>query len=240
MPIKVLRYGLVPDTGGAGKHRGGLGTLLEFKVFAPNTVVTARNRDRSRFSAWGSNGGRPGATSSFWRNPETNGAIDLGNTDVVALDPGDVILTTACGGGGWGPAWERDARLVLFDVQQGKVSIRSAADDYGVVIRDGAIDETATAARRARLAANAKPGVFAFNAQREAYEREWTSANYDALTEVLATLPVNWRHYMKKRIFAALEEVPAHQRRGDGSEVRRAFELAVGEFPQLRPAQAAE
>ena len=96
VPIKVLRYGLVPDSGGAGKHRGGLGTLLEFKVFAPNTVVTARNRDRTRFSAWGSNGGRPGATSCFWRNPETNGAIDLGNTDVVALDPGDVILVTAC------------------------------------------------------------------------------------------------------------------------------------------------
>jgi hypothetical protein len=45
---------------------------------------------------------------------------------------------------------------------------------------------------------------------------------------------------MKKRIFAALAELPAHQRRGDGSEVRRAFDLAVGEFPQLRPAQAAE
>src|SRR5262249_59812652 len=68
----------------------------------------------------------------------------------------------------------------------------------------------------------------------------WTDANYAALTELLATLPVHWRHYMKKRIFAALAEIPAHQRRGDGSEVRRAFEAAVGEFPQLRPAQAAE
>ena len=57
---------------------------------------------------------------------------------------------------------------------------------------------------------------------------------------MLATLPVHWRHYMKKRIFAALEEVPAHLRRGDGSEVRRAFELAVAEFPQLSPALAAE
>ena len=36
VPIKVLRYGLVPDSGGAGKHRGGL-ALMEFKVFAPNT-----------------------------------------------------------------------------------------------------------------------------------------------------------------------------------------------------------
>ena len=95
-------------------------------------------------------------------------------------------------------------------------------------------------ARRARLAANAKPGVFAFNDQREAYEREWTDANYAVLTEVLATLPVNWRHYIKKRIFAALGELPAHQRRGDGSEVRRAFDLAVAEFPQLSQAQAAE
>jgi N-methylhydantoinase B len=57
---------------------------------------------------------------------------------------------------------------------------------------------------------------------------------------VLATLPVHWRHYIKKRIFAALEELPAHQRRGDGSEVRRAFDLAVAEFPQLGLAQAAE
>ena len=57
---------------------------------------------------------------------------------------------------------------------------------------------------------------------------------------MLATLPVNWRHYMKKRIFAAMAELPVHQRRGDGSEVRRAFELAKAEFPQLRPAQAAE
>lgn len=245
VPIKVLRYGLVPDSGGAGRHRGGLATQLEFKVFAPNTVVTARNRDRTRFSSWGSMGGRPGATSCFWRNQGSNDAIDLGNTDVVPLDPGDVILVTSSGGGGFGPPTERDAKAVLFDVQQGKVSIQAAADDYGVVIRDGAIDETATAARRARLAANVKTtnagsGIFAFNGEREAYEREWTDANYAALTEVLATLPVNWRHYMKKRIFAAMAELPAHQRRGDGSEVRRAFELARAEFPQLRQAQAAE
>ena len=143
--------------------------------------------------------------------------------DPTILDPGDVILVTSSGGGGWGPSWERDAGAVLFDVQQGKVSVEAAADEYGVVIRDGAIDELATAARRARLKANAEPAVFSFNAQRVAYEREWTRANYTALTEVLATLPVNWRHYIKKRIFAALAVLPAQQRRGDGSEVRRAF-----------------
>ena len=58
------------------------------------------------------------------------------------------------------------------------------------------------------------------------------------LIAVLATLPVHWRHFLKKRIFAALDALPASQRRGDGSEVRRAFDLAVAEFPQLAQAQA--
>lgn len=115
----------MPGSGGAGKHRGGLGTLLEFKVFAPDTVVTARNRDRTRFSAWGANGGLPGKTSMFWRNKDSDKAVNLGNTDVVALDPGDTILVAACGGG-WGNPWERDPALVLFDVEQGKVDVAAA------------------------------------------------------------------------------------------------------------------
>ena len=240
VPIKVLRYGLVPDSGGAGKHRGGLGTFLEFKVFTPNTVVTARNRDRTRFSAWGACQGLPGKTSSFWRNPGTDKAEDLGNTDVVALDPGDVILVTSCGGGGFGPPWERDPEAVLFDVRQGKVSLEAAAGDYGVVIRAGVVDATATAARRARMAAGGKPTVFTHNDQRVEYERQWTPENYAALTELLATLPVHWRYYMKRRIFAAMDELPLHARRGDGSDVRRAFALAAEEFPQLRQSLAAE
>ena len=46
VPIRFLRYGLAPDTGGAGRWRGGLATQMEFQVFAPNTRITARNRDR--------------------------------------------------------------------------------------------------------------------------------------------------------------------------------------------------
>ena len=72
VPIHMRRYGLVPDSGGPGRLRGGCGTLMEFQVFAPNTVVTARNRDRSRFAAWGIRGGDAGASSSFTRNPDTN------------------------------------------------------------------------------------------------------------------------------------------------------------------------
>ena len=46
VPIKFRRYGLVPDSGGAGIARGGMSTVLEVEVFTPDTVITARNRDR--------------------------------------------------------------------------------------------------------------------------------------------------------------------------------------------------
>ncbi|MCC6468323.1 MAG: hydantoinase B/oxoprolinase family protein [Alphaproteobacteria bacterium] len=241
VPIHIRRYGLVPDSGGAGKHRGGLGTLLEFQVFAPNTVVTARNRDRTRFSAWGANGGLPGATSLFWRNRDTDKAVDLGNTDVVALDPDDVILVSACGGGGWGNPWERDPALVLFDVQQGKVSATAAEQDYGVVIRDGAIDKPATSVLRARMAAaEREPAHFNFNASRIEYERTWTDANYAVLGELLGTMPVHWRHFLKRRVFEEVAALPPAALRGDGSEVRKGFAIAAQAFPQLRPYLAAE
>lgn len=241
VPIRIKRYGLVPGSGGAGKHRGGLGTFLEFQVFAPNTVVTARNRDRTRFSAWGANGGLPGKTSSFWRNKDSAKPIDLGNTDVVALDPGDTILVAACGGGGWGNPWERDPALVLFDVQQGKVDVAAAEQDYGVVIRDGQVDKAATQVARARMAAAEKAPVhFNYNANRIEYEKIWTEKNYAVMGELLQTLPVHWRHFIKRKIFAEIDALPAQARRGDGSDIRAAFARSIGEFPQLRPFMAAE
>lgn len=51
--VEMLEYGLAADKGGAGEHRGGSGVALTFKVIAPNSVVTARNRDRSRLAPWG-------------------------------------------------------------------------------------------------------------------------------------------------------------------------------------------
>jgi N-methylhydantoinase B len=237
VPIRFRRYGLVPDSGGAGKARGGLATELEFQLFSPNSVVTARNRDRTRFSTWGAMGGDPGATSSFWRNPGSEHAEDLGNTDVVNLDPGDIIRIKAAGGAGWGPAWERDPALVIRDVAEGKVSVEAAARDYGVVLRDGALDAAASESARAQLAAAAAsraPAHFRFNPARDAYEREWTDASYAALAAVLAMLPVHWRHFVKRRIFDRVAAMPAAERRADGGHVRAIFAEAIASFPELR------
>lgn len=226
VPIRILRYGLEPDSGGAGLHRGGLATVLEFRVHAPGTVVTARNRDRSRFRSWGVQGGLAGAASQFWRNPGTNHAEDLGNTDVVTLDPGDVIRIICSGGSGWGPAWKRPVDEVLSDIAAGKVSAEAAARDYGVVAHDTA----ATAALRARLAGGPQRD-FDAGPERDAYEQVWTEANYAALTDILLRLPVHWRHFAKRRIFALVDANAT--RRGDGSEVRAAFAALQAEFPQI-------
>ena len=69
--IRVHSYGLSKDSGGPGQHRGGLGTDFVFEALSPNTKVTARNRDRTRFAGWGISEGKAGGPSKFIRNPNT-------------------------------------------------------------------------------------------------------------------------------------------------------------------------
>ena len=59
--ILVREFSFVPDSGGPGEFRGGLGVALEFQVFAPDATVIARGMDRTRFHPWGVHGGLPGA-----------------------------------------------------------------------------------------------------------------------------------------------------------------------------------
>jgi len=236
VPIKIPRYGLSRDSGGAGKHRGGEATELRFEAQAPNTRVTARNRDRSRFRSWGVQGGRAGSQSRFLLNPGTSREVNLGNTDILTIGPGDVVYVASGGAGGWGDPLTRDPLDVLRDVRCGFVSAEAARRDYGVVLADGALDEKKTAALRRRLAAKAKPdgAFFDYGPERTAFERVWNGANYAALTELLATLPVHWRFFMKHRVFEAIAALPKTKRKGDGSEVRRAFARLIKNYPQLR------
>ncbi len=70
-PVRILRYGLMPDSGGPGAHRGGMAQVIEFCATTPDAFVTARNRDRSHFQPWGILGGEPGPAGSFTLNPGT-------------------------------------------------------------------------------------------------------------------------------------------------------------------------
>ncbi|PZX14921.1 N-methylhydantoinase B [Palleronia aestuarii] len=237
VPIRIRRYGLVQDSGGAGLARGGLATELELEIFAPDTVVTARNRDRTVFAAWGGQGGGAGAPSTFTKIAPDGIRTDLGNTDVVRLEPGEIINLTSGGGAGWGFAHERDAVLVARDVARGAVSIEEASLRYGVVLEpDGRIDLNATDHQREKMARTARmspPSTYTYNAGRMAFEAIWTDANYAALSTALARVPVPWRHYVKRRVFAHVAQLSERQRSGDGRDVEAAIALAVAAMPQL-------
>lgn len=232
VPVEILRYSLVPDSGGPGYRRGGLGTVLEFKVFSPNTRITIRNRDRSRFSAWGTMGGRAGRASGSTINPGTPQEKSLGNQDFLVAGPGDIFRIWSPGGGGRGNPVKREPARVLADVSKGFVSVERALSDYGVVISDGHVDEAATALVRAALA-DAGGAFFDFGAERDAYETVWTRDAYAAMMEILFALPVDWRFYIKHEIFRAVEALPEAER-GTAGSIRAIFERLRERYPQLR------
>jgi N-methylhydantoinase B len=233
VPVKIRRYGLAVDSGGAGRWRGGTGTTLEFEVSAPDSVVTARNRDRSRFTPWGSSGGGPGKPSAFLLNPGTNREVNLGNTDVVTVQPGDVVRITSAGAGGFGNPLGREPERVAGDVRRGFVSPAMARAEYGVVLKDSVVDEAATRALRAEMKPARQDKGFGFNEARRAFERTWSRSAYSRLAALLQTLPVEWRFFVKHRIFEAVDE-GGNEGIGAAGSVEWHFREITARYPQLR------
>lgn len=225
VPVEFVRYGLAQDSGGPGRWRGGLATEMAFRVFSPDSRITARNRDRSFFRPWGVLGGKAAGLSDMVVNPGTPGERRLGNIDTAVLEPGDVLAIRSAGGGGRGDPFLREPWRVAEDVARGHVSEVSARADYGVALKDGRVDEAATAALRAGHAAPG--GHFHFGPERDGYEAQWTPAAYDALTEILAALPIHWRFFAKTEIF---RRMPG--RRG-AAGVLAAFDEVCARFPEL-------
>jgi len=231
VPILFNRYGLQPDTAGPGRYRGGLATVMEFRITAPNTVVTARNKNRTVFASAGALGGRAGATGSFMSNPGTAAAVEHGNKDVISCGPGDVVRVVGAGAGGYGPAFERDPQHVLRDWRSGFVSLEAARRDYGVAIENGTVDDRQTETLREAMRGEIA-GHFDFNEARRTFETLWTRERYDCLTGFLAESPVIWRHFLKGRVFQAV----AGGRHGDKpvtAQMAGIFGDLRAEFPTI-------
>ena len=148
-PLRVERYGLVPDSGGAGRRRGGLAYVREYAVLAERATLTIRT-DRRDHPPYGLAGGEPGA-------PSTNVVVSGGEKrelptmpmEAHVLERGDTFTHVSAGGGGFGDPFEREPEAVLEDVLDGKVSVTAARERYGVVIVAGELDATSTAELRA-------------------------------------------------------------------------------------------
>ncbi|HHH42243.1 MAG TPA: hydantoinase B/oxoprolinase family protein, partial [Chloroflexi bacterium] len=119
-PLRVLRHGLVPDSGGPGRFRGGLAIVKEIQALAP--VLFSAHADRHRLPPWGLMGGLPGGRGRFVLNPGTpQEQVLRSKLSGLLIRRGEVLRVQTAGGGGFGPPWERDPARVAQDCVQGKV-----------------------------------------------------------------------------------------------------------------------
>ena len=107
-PVLVRRFELMPDTGGAGRWRGGCGIRKDIELRADRAVMTLLG-ERHSHTGYGLFGGEPGSLAETVLNPDGE-ASALGSKDVRPLKQGDVVSFRLNGGGGYGqPARARPA-----------------------------------------------------------------------------------------------------------------------------------
>jgi len=127
--FRVVGYGLVPDSGGAGRRRGGLGLWRSFEILKDGTNFACYS-DRARIAPWGLFGGEEGGRTriELMRGGEV---IPLNTKTKMELMRGDVLTIYTAGGGGYGPPSEREGRRIAEDIRNGFVSREAAQVAYG-------------------------------------------------------------------------------------------------------------
>ncbi len=156
-PLRIERYETVPDSGGAGLHRGGNGIIMSYRFLEPGLI--AIHDDRWFTYPWGVNGGAPGARARKILEKADGSQVIVGNKrEDISVEAGDMLHFITWGGGGWGDPLERDPAIVAKEIVQGLVT-SAGARNYGVVAdAEGVLDLPATLALRTSMSA-ARPAV---------------------------------------------------------------------------------
>jgi N-methylhydantoinase B len=150
-PVMIERYEFIPDSGGAGKYRGGLSLRRDIRFLTD--VTWARYSDRQKFQPQGLFGGFPGTSGSLILNPDTPMERKCRSKGVDQLKARDLLSIRLPGSGGYGAPTDRPAEKVRWDVLNGKISKESAQEHYGVVFHpDMTVDEEETEFMRRRRA----------------------------------------------------------------------------------------
>ncbi len=156
-PIVVESYSLIPDSGGAGKFRGGLGVE---RVSRARSAITVNSQiDRVHCKPWGLEGGLEATGNSLAIRIDGKWREDFQNAKFIfdLKKDGDAFRVRSGGGGGYGHPWERAIEAVRNDVRQGYVSLATAAEIYGVILEPEtfAVDAEATRQKREQLRSTA-------------------------------------------------------------------------------------
>jgi len=161
-PLRIEKYETIPDSGGAGLHRGGNGLTVAYRFLVDGTVSV--HDDRWLTYPWGVRGGEPGMRSTK-RLVREDGSEEWlpSKSEGIKVKKGDLLYFNTWGGGGWGDPYERDAELVRSDVASGLVSTEGARR-YGVVLADdGSVEAAATDQLRKQLREQrGEPDLFDF------------------------------------------------------------------------------
>lgn len=139
-PLRLVRYELRPDSGGAGRHRGGMGTRRDYEILADEATLSFVS-DRCRFGAFGLDDGREGGGGRY--------LIDRGDGfepaspmfskgSNIRLEAGDVVSQRTAGGGGVGSPCDRPLEQVQRDYELGFVTAEGLAE-YGCAVSGGEV-----------------------------------------------------------------------------------------------------
>ena len=149
-PMCVEKVELIPDSGGAGRQRGGLASRIRLRLLAPATFYGFIEKGKSPH--WGMDGGKAGLRNFALIESKEQGTFEVMKTSGVQLAEGDRVTVTAGGGGGYGNPAQRNPERVLEDVVDGYVSIENARLEYGVAINPDTLEIDAVETEKLRAA----------------------------------------------------------------------------------------
>jgi N-methylhydantoinase B len=127
-PCRITRFDLVPDSGGAGQWRGGLGIAREYQLLEDATVI--RRFNKTRFPPKGIDGGKAGRRARFVVRLGTDTEFETTASMRVDMRAGERFLLQSAGGGGYGDPRAREATAVARDLAEGYVTAEGTKADY--------------------------------------------------------------------------------------------------------------
>ena len=153
-PTRVERFEMIPNSGGAGKWRGGLGFARDYRILTDDVRFSMRT-DKHTISPFGIAGGMAGGRGACIVNPGASEENRLPSRfGDYRISKNDIIRVERPGGGGLGDPLSRPVANVLDDVRQGYVSADQARTDYGVALNtaggEPVIDEGKTRVLRGK------------------------------------------------------------------------------------------
>lgn len=131
-PLLVEQYGLVPDSAGPGRQRGGLGIVRQVRALRDGTIFSARS-DSHKQGAMGAEGGGEGGRGRILRNPDRpNEEVLASKVAHLVLAAGESVRIETPGGAGFGAPGERSLETLAADLRDGIISVTAAERQYGV------------------------------------------------------------------------------------------------------------